>query len=124
MKGLCFVLAAGALGLMACAAQSANTPDHIKSRFQAMDANKDGKVVLEEFRTSFPNMNEQAFVMIDTDGSKAIEEAEWYDFMNRHARDSMRQRSDGAMNMNNIPGDPLIPPPDSNDLPLMRPPAQ
>lgn len=131
LKSLAFILTCAALGLMACAAQSANqappnedTPEHIRVRFQQMDTNKDGKVVLEEFRAAFPNMNEQAFVMIDADGSKGIEEAEWYDFMNRHARDAMRTRQDSGMGMNNIPGDPLIPPPDSSDLPLMRPPSQ
>lgn len=92
-------------------------------RFDQMDANKDNKVVLEEFRAAFPNMNEKAFDVIDINGDKAIDRTEWLEFSAGHARGAMPQgmREKGAP-MNNIPGDPLIPPPDSSDLPLMQPP--
>lgn len=94
---------------------------HISSRFDQMDANRDGKVVLEEFRTAFPNMNEQAFAVIDTDGNKGIDRAEWFAFTEGHARGSI-PGTGHAPRLDNIPGDPLIPPPDSNDLPLVLPP--
>lgn len=106
-------------GQTGCAAQKPE-PNVMQERFVQMDANGDGRVVLEEFRAAFPNMNENAFVVIDKNGDKGIDEAEWLEFSRSHARP---QRERGAP-MNNIPGDPLIPPPDSNDLPLMRPPMQ
>lgn len=97
------------------------TGKHMADRFDQMDTNGDGKVVLEEFRAAFPNMSEQAFAVIDVNGNKSIERSEWLDFTEGHARGNIPGMSI-APRLNNIPGDPLIPPPDSNDLPLMRPP--
>lgn len=91
-------------------------------RFDQMDANKDGIVVVEEFKAVFPNMNEKAFAVIDINGDKAIDRAEWLEFSAGHAKGAMPQGMRKGAPMNNIPGDPLIPPPDSNDLPLMQPP--
>lgn len=106
-------------GQIGCAAQKP-APPVMQERFIQMDTNGDGKVVLEEFRTAFPNMNENAFIVIDKNGDKGIDSTEWLEFTQNHARPAPER---GAP-MNNIPGDPLIPPPDSNDLPLMRPPMQ
>lgn len=106
----------------ACAAekQTPPPPPQMQQRFVQMDVNKDGKVVLEEFNAYFPSMHQRAFVIIDKNGDKAIDETEWLEFVMGHgAPQSAPER--GAP-MNNIPGDPLIPPPDSNDLPLMQPP--
>lgn len=96
-----------------------NTPG--LNRFIVMDLNHDGKVVLEEFQAAFPNMNENAFLMIDKNGDKGIDEMEWEEFVRNHGAGSSMPR-EGAP-MNNIPGDPLIPPPDSSDLPLVQPPV-
>lgn len=101
-----------------CAAQQSQTPG-TQDRFDVLDINHDGKVVIEEFRQASPNMNEQAFMIIDKNGDKGIDRAEWFDFMENHGKQPPEQM--GAP-MNNIPGDPLIPPPDSDDLPLVRPP--
>ena len=122
--GACGVIWACALicSVPGCAQQkpaSAPMPD----RFAVIDVNRDGKIVAEEFQAAFPNMNEKAFSVIDINGDGAIEEAEWTQFMEGHSRSSAMGREEGAP-MNNIPGDPLIPPVDSSDLPLMRPPAQ
>ena len=97
-------------------------------RFAAMDANGDGKVVIEEFQTAQPGMSERAFAVIDSNGDGAIERAEWDVFMKGHAAGVPPQgmampQPETAPRLNNIPGDPLIPPPDSADLPLMRPPS-
>lgn len=97
-------------------------------RFAAMDKNGDGKVVIEEFQESAPGMSERAFAVIDSNGDGAIERAEWDAFMQGHAAGVPPQgmtmpRPETAPSLNNIPGDPLIPPPDSADLPLMRPPS-
>lgn len=96
-----------------------DTPHPVeRDRFVEMDTNGDGKVVLEEFAQANPNMNEQAFIIIDKNSDKGIDRVEWLEFSQNHGRPPRRE---GAP-MNNIPGDPLIPPPDSSDLPLMRPP--
>ncbi|MDE5833858.1 MAG: calcium-binding protein [Desulfovibrio sp.] len=118
-------LRAAALGaclifpVMGCAAESQAPEPAPVDRFDVMDINHDGKVVMEEFSAAFPNMNEQAFVLIDKNGDKGIERAEWIEFMENHGKSSSRPM--GAP-MNNIPGDPMIPPVDSSDLPLVRPP--
>lgn len=108
-----FLLASGQTG---CAAGTQPDPATV-DRFAIIDANKDGKIVAEEFQKAFPNMNENAFVVIDKNGDKGIDKLEWVEFMENHGKPSHER---GAP-MNNIPGDPLIPPPDSNDLPLMTP---
>lgn len=98
-------------------------------RFAAMDKNGDGKVVIEEFQAAQPGMSERAFAVIDGNGDGAIERAEWDVFMQGHASGARPQNlpsmppPETAPQLNNIPGDPLIPPPDSADLPLMRPPS-
>ena len=103
-----------------CAASAKEAPSASASEktFVMMDANKDGKIILEEFKAANPNLSEQAFIIIDKNGDKSIDMSEWSEFAKMHAKSS---REKGAP-MNNIPGDPLIPPPDSSDLPLMRPP--
>lgn len=113
--------AAGAC-LSAAFALAAQAGAPAPDRFDKLDANKDGKIVLEEFRTAFPNMNEAAFGVIDVNGDKGIDRAEWFEFMEGHAKGSMPGMKREGAPMNNIPGDPIIPPMDSADLPLMRPP--
>lgn len=113
-----------------CPALKARGTQDRADRFAAMDKNGDGRVVIEEFRAAFPGMNEQAFAVIDTNGDGGIERAEWAAFTENHAA-GMRPGQGGPMGMrpergapmNNMPGDPIIPPPDSADLPLMRPPS-
>lgn len=114
------------------AAAPGHAPRHATAddRFAAMDKNGDGRVVLEEFRAANPGMSERAFVVIDSNGDGGIERAEWATFMQGHAAGmrpdgmgGMRGAPDHAPRMNNMPGDPMIPPPDSADLPLMRPPS-
>lgn len=120
-------LALGALFLAPCQTAcspraEAETPAVTQDRFVQMDTNGDGKVVLEEFRAAFPNMNEQAFVVIDRNNDKGIDRVEWMEFMDNHGKSQQMPKS--APQLNNMPGDPLIPPVDSSDLPLMRPPSE
>ncbi len=117
-----FILAAFT-ALPACAMPAKQGNAAGSTTFEQMDKDNDGKVVLEEFRTAFPNMNEKAFVVIDKNGDSGIEHAEWYEFIEGHARGMQPAKMREGAPMNNIPGDPMIPPPDSNDLPLVRPPA-
>ena len=116
-----------ALGLLmlspvqiSCSAVSQPEPAPPVDRFVLMDVNGDGKVVREEFQAAFPNMNENAFLLIDKNRDNGIERVEWEEFVQTHGA-GMQKPPQGAP-MNNIPGDPLIPPPDSDDLPLVRPP--
>lgn len=124
----CRALAGGALAAVFAVTQGLAMPGQkggmsAADRFDQMDADRDGKVVVEEFRASFPNMNEKAFDVIDINGDKVIDRGEWLEFSAGHARGAMPQgMKDKGAPINNIPGDPLIPPPDSSDLPLMRPP--
>lgn len=121
--GACMLLAAAALicSVPGCAQQK---PAPMPDRFAVIDVNGDGKIVAEEFQAAFPNMNEKAFSVIDINGDGAIEQAEWAQFMEGHSKGSGMPGQDKGAPMNNIPGDPLIPPVDSSDLPLMRPPSQ
>ena len=120
--GIVFLLWATLYG-----AELKGTPNPEASRasdkFSEMDKDKDGKVVLEEFQASYPGMNQQAFVVIDRNGDGAIQRAEWIDFINQHGSGQKPDLNRRGAPMNNIPGDPLIPPPNSSDLPLVRPPA-
>lgn len=124
-RDLKLVAAALAIGLLGpgqtgCATKSQSSePEILQDRFARMDVNGDGKIVMEEFSSANPNMSDQAFVIIDKNGDKQIDRVEWLEFTANHGRPG---REKGAP-MNNIPGDPLIPPPDSSDLPLMRPPV-
>lgn len=127
MKNYRRFLVAAALGAFiapawGCAASDSGAPPPLEGqdKFTVMDADADGKVTLEEFTTANPNMNERAFVIIDRNGDKAIAPEEWAVFIETHGQGT-GGRPMGAP-MNNIPGDPLIPPPDSDDLPLVRPP--
>lgn len=117
--GMAF-LAALSIGASACAAEKAPAPPQ-PDRFVVIDANGDGKVVVEEFQAAFPNMNKQAFSVIDANNDGGIDKKEWYDFLEGHNASSFRGAPDNNAPLNNIPGDPLIPPPDSSDLPLMQP---
>lgn len=123
--GTCGLIATAALicSVPGCAQQK-QAPAPMPDRFAVIDVNKDGKIAAEEFQAAFPNMNEKAFSVIDINGDGAIEEAEWAQFMEGHSKGSAMPGQERGAPMNNIPGDPLIPPVDSSDLPLMRPPAQ
>lgn len=115
VAGMAGVLLSGFL-FSACANSAAS-----QGRFGKMDTNGDGKVVLEEFQIANPGMNENAFMLIDLNNDGAIDSNEWASFMDSHGRNGMLPRQERGAPMNNIPGDPLIPPMDSNDLPLMQP---
>ena len=119
---------AGLLALPALQARAADDPAKAasKDKFEEMDKNKDGKVILEEFQASFPNMKESAFVVIDKNGDGAIDRVEWDEFLKGHAA-GMKPGMGGmppqmGAPMNNMPGDPMIPSPDSADMPLVTPP--
>lgn len=119
---------AGLLALPALQARAADDSAKAasKDKFEEMDKNKDGKVILEEFQASFPNMKESAFVVIDKNGDGAIDRVEWDEFLKGHAA-GMKPGMGGmppqmGAPMNNMPGDPMIPSPDSADMPLVTPP--
>ena len=115
------------LTLPALAAQAAEPPAAApKDKFAEMDKNNDGKVVLEEFTAAFPGMREEAFKSIDKNGDGVVVREEWEVFSRQHASGMKPGNMPPAMQkgapMNNMPGDPVIPPPDSADMPLLTPP--
>ncbi len=57
-------------------------------RFNAMDADKDGKVTREEFFAAQPQMKEAAFLAIDADKDGVLTLEEWEGFSMGHAKDS------------------------------------
>lgn len=115
------------LSLLALPAMAAENPAMAsKDKFAEMDKNNDGKVVLEEFQAAFPGMREEAFKSIDKNGDGVVVREEWEAFSTEHAAGmkpgNMPRTTQKGAPMNNMPGDPIIPPPDSADMPLMTPP--
>lgn len=53
-------------------------------RFAAADTNKDGKLSPEEFKQAFPNINDEAFGMIDLNHDGSISRDEWQAFRGDH----------------------------------------
>lgn len=113
--GMAALVLSGCL-FSACANSAAS-----QGRFAKMDTNGDGNVVLEEFQSANPGMKENTFMLIDLNNDGVIDSNEWASFMDSHGRTGMAPGQERGAPMNNIPGDPLIPPVDSDDLPLMRP---
>ena len=124
MKLLHIALAA-VLCLWAASAQAnpAATDAPKVDKFELMDTNKDGKVSYEEFKAYFPNMREEAFAVIDKDGDKAINRAEWDEFVSNHSSGHMGGSMGNMMGgQGGMPGNAMMPAPGSADMPLVTPP--
>lgn len=124
MKLLHIALAA-VLCLWAASAQAnpAATDAPKVDKFALMDTNKDGKVSYEEFKAYFPNMREEAFAVIDKDGDKAINRAEWDEFVSNHSSGHMGGSMGNMMGgQGGMPGNAMMPTPGSADMPLVTPP--
>ena len=88
-----------------------------------MDTNKDDKVSYEEFKAYFPNMREEAFAVIDKNGDKVIDRAEWDEFVSNHSSGHMGGSMGNMMGgQNGMPGNAMMPTPGSADMPLVTPP--
>ena len=124
MKPLHIALAA-VLCLWAASAQAnpAATDAPKVDKFELMDTNKDGKVSYEEFKAYFPNMREEAFAVIDKNGDKAINRAEWDEFVSNHSSGHMGGSMGNMMGgQGGMPGNAMMPTPGSADMPLVTPP--
>lgn len=124
MKLLHIALAA-VLCLWAASAQAnpAATDAPKVDKFELMDTNKDGKVSYEEFKAYFPNMREEAFAVIDKNGDKVIDRAEWDEFVSNHSSGHMGGSMGNMMGgQNGMPGNTTMPTPGSADMPLVTPP--
>ena len=124
MKLLHIALAA-VLCLWAASAQAnpAATDAPKVDKFELMDTNKDGKVSYEEFKAYFPNMREEAFAVIDKNGDKAIDRAEWDEFVSNHSSGHMGGSMGNMMGgQGGTPGNAMMPTPGSADMPLVTPP--
>ena len=103
-------------------------------RFAAMDSSKDGKISWEEFSTARPNLNENAFKMIDADKDGGICINEWKSFSTGHGGSakspdmgSMMKAMGGKGGMPSMPGMNAIPSEDAPAtaaMPLIMPPAK
>ena len=124
MKLLHIALAA-VLCLWAASAQAnpAATDAPKVDKFELMDTNKDGLVSYEEFKAYFPNMREEAFAVIDKNGDKVIDRAEWDEFVSNHSSGHMGGSMGNMMGgQNGMPGNAMMPTPGSADMPLVTPP--
>ena len=124
MKLLHIALAA-VLCLWAASAQANPTATDAPKvdKFELMDTNKDGKVSYEEFKAYFPNMREEAFAVIDKNGDKAIDRAEWDEFVSNHSSGHMGGSMGNMMGgQGGMPGNDMMPTPGSADMPLVTPP--
>ena len=124
MKLLHIALAA-VLCLWAASAQAnpAATDPAKVDKFAMMDTNKDDKVSYEEFKAYFPNMREEAFAVIDKNGDKAINRAEWDEFVSNHSSGHMGGSMGNMMGgQGGMPGNAMMPTPGSADMPLVTPP--
>ena len=106
-------------------------------RFAAMDSSKDGKVAWEEFHASRPNLNENAFKMIDKDADGGISLEEWKAFSSGHGGAAQKPDMGSMMKamggkggvpampaMNAIPSDDTSGTPTAPAMPLIMPPAK
>ena len=107
-------------------------------RFATMDSSKDGKVAWEEFHAARPNLNENAFKMIDADKNGGISLDEWKAFSSGHGGNAktpdmgaMMKAMGGKGGMPAMPGMNAIPSDDvsgtsakPSGMPLITPPAQ
>ena len=103
-------------------------------RFAAMDSSKDGKISWEEFSAARPNLNENAFKMIDADKDGGICINEWKNFSTGHGGSvkspdmgSMMKAMSGKGGMPSMPGMNAIPSedaPTTAGMPLITPPAK
>lgn len=124
MKLLHIALAA-VLCLWAASAQAnpAATDAGKVDKFVMMDTNKDGKVSYEEFKAYFPNMREGAFAVIDKNGDKFIDRAEWDEFVSNHSSGHMGGSMGNMMGgQNGMDGSAMMPTPGNADMPLVTPP--
>ena len=124
MKLLHIALAA-VLCLWAASAQAnpAATDAPKVDKFELMDTNKDGKVSYEEFKAYFPNMRDEAFAVIDKNGDKVIDRAEWDEFVSNHSSGHMGGSMGNMMGgQGGMPGNAMMPTPGSADMPLVTPP--
>ena len=124
MKLLHIALAA-VLCLWAASAQAnpAATDAPKVDKFELMDTNKDGKVSYEEFKAYFPNMREEAFAVIDKNGDKVIDRAEWDEFVSNHSSGHMGGSMGNMMGgQGGMPGNAMMPTPGSADMSLVTPP--
>ena len=103
----------------------------------SMDSSKDGKVAWEEFHAARPNLNENAFKMIDKDADGGISLEEWKAFSSGHGGAAQKPDMGSMMkamggkggvpampSMNAIPSDDTSGTPTAPAMPLIMPPAK
>ncbi len=80
-----------------------------QDRFAMIDADKDGKIVVEEFMKAMPQMRQSAFDAIDSDKNAHIDRSEWDGFMKNHGKGGMGAQQQEAKSS-------------SKTLPIIQPP--
>lgn len=118
---LCMVMA---LPTLAFSASSAPIAPPAPDKFAQMDTNKDGTVSWEEFRVTYPQMQQAAFDGIDANKDKSINREEWDAFLAQHSMG--RANTPGGMG-----GGMGMPPKAKSDMkgeggppPMITPPAK
>ncbi len=82
-----------------------------KEKYEKMDINKDSKVDVQEFKTTYPTMNDVVFGMIDIDKDNNISLDEWQTFQEKHMQ-GMKEEEQKKNIKNNT--ELLIMPPKGN----------
>lgn len=92
-----------------------------QKKFNAADVDKDGHLSPQEFKKSFPDMNNDAFGAIDIDKDGRISVTEWQSFTKEH---SMGRKQDTPAPISSLTGDdkPVISK-SANGTLLITPPA-
>jgi hypothetical protein len=122
-----------------CAVPAVAMPGGAAGSFDRADADKDGILIWEEFRTAFPSLRREAFDLIDADRDGRISREEWTVFRIGHDTQSGPGRRNatapgmrppaGAVSepaasgaARSLPSLPFSPA--GSALPLLAPPAQ
>ena len=78
--------------------------------FAKADKNQDGLIDHDEFAEGFPDIQDQAFHIIDADNTNTITPEEWDNFMKGHSAETAEHNAKAGMTGSSTEPLPLLPP--------------